>query len=737
MLTFISFWRAAAIVLSDLASSAYYVGGDAEKVIGKSAPWFVLAVMLFANGVRAVYIESSTMFVRGGVYRVVKQAMGGTLAKLSVSALLFDYVLTGPISSVAAGHYLSGFITDTAQHLGFQLRLPDNFFAAVFAILVTLYFWWQNVKGLHESSERALQIMQITTVMVVMLIVWCLITIAYRGAHLPPFPTSASIPRDRETMGWLLGTWVTNVPFIIMLVGFGHSVLAMSGEESLAQVNREIEHPKLRNLKKGAVVIGLYSLLFTALVSFFAVMIIPDNVRPGYFANLISGLAMQMVGPYALRLLFQGFVVLVGALILSGALNTSIIGANGVLNRMVEDGVLTTWFKKPHKRFGTSFRIINLIVGLQIFTIVASRGDVYLLGALYAFGVIWSFSFMSLAAIVLRYRSPGKREWKVPGNIRIGGVEIPIGLGIISLILFSTAIVNLFTKQLATIAGVSFSLVFFAILTISERKTAAEHAAGVSGLEQFNVAEEHELKAEAMEVRPGNVLVAVRDPRNLYYLQKVLEKTDTTKTDVVVMTSRVYLREPSFGAGEQVETSEVFRKYEQELFTTVVNVAEKLGKHVSLLVVPTNDVFESIVATAQRLHSSVIICGKSNKLTADEQGKLTGDAWERLPEPRPRLRLVVYEPNGEKHVYLLGPHTPRMRQEDVDLLHGLWKEVTSDPKYRELHHYHVLNVALREMMARMHDSNRRTEVMHDIYNEMGRESGEPIADDDTQQAPPT
>src|SRR5437773_12393046 len=79
MLSFISFWRAAAIVLSDLASSAYYVGGDAEKVIGKSAPWFILAVMLFAYGVRALYIESSSMFVRGGVYRVVKEALGGNL----------------------------------------------------------------------------------------------------------------------------------------------------------------------------------------------------------------------------------------------------------------------------------------------------------------------------------------------------------------------------------------------------------------------------------------------------------------------------------------------------------------------------------------------------------------------------------------------------------------------------------------------------------------------------------
>ena len=122
MLSFISFWRAAAIVLSDLASSAYYVGGDAENVIGKSAPWFVLAVMLFSYAVRSLYIESSSMFVRGGVYRVVKEAMGGTLAKLSVSALLFDYVLTGPISAVSAGQYLAGFVAD----LSHAHRPPDQ-----------------------------------------------------------------------------------------------------------------------------------------------------------------------------------------------------------------------------------------------------------------------------------------------------------------------------------------------------------------------------------------------------------------------------------------------------------------------------------------------------------------------------------------------------------------------------------------------------------------------------------
>src|SRR4051812_26657524 len=153
MLSFISFWRAAAIVLSDLASSAYYVGGIAETAIGKSAPWFILGIMLFSYAVRAVYIESCSMFVRGGVYRVVREAMGSTYAKFSVSALMFDYVLTGPISGVSAGLYLAGLINKSIEY--FHLRyspVNSEYFAAGFAVLVTLYFWRKNIIGMHESS---------------------------------------------------------------------------------------------------------------------------------------------------------------------------------------------------------------------------------------------------------------------------------------------------------------------------------------------------------------------------------------------------------------------------------------------------------------------------------------------------------------------------------------------------------------------------------------------------------
>src|SRR5271165_5239555 len=338
MLTFITFWRAAAIVLNDLASSAYYAGGIAEQAVGKSAPWFILAVMLFSYAVRAIYVESCSMFVRGGVYRVVKEAMGGTLAKFSVSALLFDYVLTGPISAVSAGQYLAGFIKDIGVYLHRPLDFSDNHFAAGLAVVVVTYFWWKNTQGMHESSQKALQIMAITTVMVVIQIVWCTVTVLRAPIVLPPNPFHAGVvPLNKDSLGWLDTSWFRHLPFkvlisIIAFVGFGHSVLAMSGEETLAQVNREIEHPKLKNLEKTGAVIFIYSLLFTSLVSFFAVMIIPDSVRPNFFANLIGGIAMYLAGPIYLKLIFHGFVVLVGVLILAGAQNTSIVGANGVLN---------------------------------------------------------------------------------------------------------------------------------------------------------------------------------------------------------------------------------------------------------------------------------------------------------------------------------------------------------------------------------------------------------------------
>ena len=318
MLTFISYWRAAAIVLNDLASSAFYACGIAEQAIGKSAPWFIVAVMLFSFAVRAVYVESCSMFVRGGVYRVVKEALGGTLAKISVSALMFDYILTGPISGVSAGQYIVGLLNEilttadttdgyrAAVHQPFNgtPHLNVNWTSAVFAVIVTVYYWWQNTKGIEESSEKALRVMQITTVMVVILLGMVRHHSCSKRRYQPvPSPTPSNLNFSAEALGFFEGNvpdqiWPSSSALFGIMMAFGHSVLAMSGEESLAQVNREIAHPKLKNLKRTAIIIAIYSFMFTGIVSLLAVMIIPDAVRvPVYKDNLIAGLAMYIVGP--------------------------------------------------------------------------------------------------------------------------------------------------------------------------------------------------------------------------------------------------------------------------------------------------------------------------------------------------------------------------------------------------------------------------------------------------------
>ncbi len=714
-LSFISFWRAAAIVLCDLASSSFYAGGIAEQAIGKSAPWFVLAVMLFAFAVRSVYMESCSMFVRGGVYVVVRDSMGHAMAKLSVSALVFDYILTGPISSVSAGQYLAGLINEAGHTLSQPFRLDPNAFAAAFGLAVTVYFWWSNVKGIPESSGKALRIMQVTTVMVGTILLWAPLTLLIRGKpNLPPAPLPANLHFSPDALGWLKGTSWPDVAVVALLIGFGHSILSMSGFETLAQVYREIGHPKLKNLRRTANLVCGYALLSTGVVTLLAMLIIPDEVRPRYYNNLIGGLAMNLAGPELMRLAFHAFVVLVGVLILSGAVNTSMIGANGVLNRVAEDGVLLGWFRRPHPRFGTSYRIINLITLLQLATILISRGDVYLLGEAYAFGVVWSFCMKALGVLVLRFQRHDQ-EYKTPLNPRLGGREIPLGLGLITLALLATALANLFTKQFATLYGVSFTLLLFLLFSASERINLARRRQQKEGLEQFNLELQPRVAAETVRARPGCVLVAVRDYRHMHHLQRVLEKTNVRRHDIVVMTVRTV----STGAGEyELSEQQLFTDYEKELFTRVVALAEKEGKPVELLTVPAVDPFDAMVHTAANLKASRLVTGVSARMTSEELARRIGLAWERLPEPRHAFSLEVISPDRPSIYVNLGPHPPRLWPEDVDRLHELWLRLAELEGFgSRLHHRDVVGVALRRLERDL-ESDKRADVIEDLRKEL-------------------
>ena len=636
MFTFISFWRAAAVVIGDLGSTAYYMGGIAEQFIGKVAPYFILAVMVFAFCVMALYVESSPLFTRGGVYRVVKSTLGGWFAKVSVSALVFDYILTGPISSVSGGHYLAGLLNDTFKISGIDIQFDRHFFSMATAIVIVIFFWWENVKGIEESSSKAAKIFFITSVMGVMVIVWGIVTLLLKHepffTHFPPM----KIELSQESYGWLKDfEWTKSIALISILIAFGHSLLALSGLETLGQVYREVEYPKLKNFKKTALIIFLFSVILTPGVSFLGTMLIPDDIRPQYIDNLIGGIAMFLVGPHWLNLIFQGFVVIVGVLILSGAVNTSIVGANSVLNRVAEDKVLTDWFRKPHKKFGTTYRMLNLIAILQIATIIISGGDILLLGEAYAFGVIWSLVFKGFAMIVLRYKDKRPREWKVPLNLTIKGIEIPFGLIFIFVVLFFVGITNLFTKPIATISGVLFTIAFFTIFIISEtinkrrimkEKNLTEdefHSEdNMKVLEHFNLEDEAAITPELIGSELNDrVMVAVRDPNNLNHLKKIINETDTDTTEIIVMIARVFRDKMNTEVKNELEGDEL------HLFSEVVNVAEKIGKPVIPVVIPTNNAFFSIMNVAHSLNVREVVIGLSAKYKPDIQLQQLALIW--------------------------------------------------------------------------------------------------------------
>jgi amino acid transporter/nucleotide-binding universal stress UspA family protein len=679
-------------VLCDLASTAYYIGGIVEQAIGPAAPWFILAVMVFSYAVRSVYIESCAMFVRGGVYRVVRTAMGGFMGKLAVAALIFDYILTGPISSVTAGQYLMSLGIEICER--YVSALPDrgtveivkNWGAVVFAIAVTIYFYWQNVKGIHESSEKAFQIMKWTTAMAGVILIWCGLTLWLKPdtRALPTTTVDLSkkveVNPDTKLVGpklnkitgeqedplgflgrWLpasaqdklrgVNPWYTLFGLFGILIAFGHSILAMSGEETLAQVYREVESPKLPNFRKAAFVVFIYSLLLTAGISFLAVMIIPDDVRMSKYAdNLIGGLAMSVVGPDWAKLLLNGFVVVIGSLILSGAVNTAIIGSNGVLNRVAEDGVLPDWLQKPHPKYGTTSRILKLILVLKLATILLSQGDVLLLGEAYAFGVVWSFVFMSLSMVILRFRKPDvPREYRMPLNIPIGqGRELPLGLILVFLVLFAAAIANLLTKEVATIAGIAFTVGFMIIFSLSEWLNRWRHprsAGKHEHLEQFNVQSDEEVTAQGLALdKMYTKVVAIRSPHNLHMLEKALTETDPDTTNVVVMTAKLV---PDDGSDLQPDLD----VYDQQLMTAVVDRAEKAGKKVKPLIVPTNNPLHAILSMAKQLHAQEVILGASNKYAADMQLDQIALYWMNLSgmEEAP---LTVRLLSRDRDVYL-------------------------------------------------------------------------------------
>ena len=567
----------------------------------------------------------------------------------------------------------------------------------VIAGLITLYFFRQNILGIHESSGKALKIMIATTVMAVVMLAWCGVTLAVRGPvnrvplapdlrpkveyaseRIPdrvtgemtgdvaagsrrpadsskrPSPTATAAcapcrrstrpPASRKTR-WgrspglspglaeklrQPGSWWSIIGVIGVLIAFGHSILAMSGEETLAQVYREVESPKLRNFKKAAFIIFVYSLVLTAGISFLAVLLIPDEIRmKAYADNLIGGLAMHVIGPPLVRLLLNAFVVVVGFLILAGAVNTAIIGSNGVLNRVAEDGVLPNWFLKPHPPLrhhapaaladrhpatdydrGQPRRHVRAGRGVRL----RRRVEFRLQGAGDG-GAAIQGSQPARVQGAAEHPRPRRRSADRPDS-RVSRAAWP------------RPCLNFLTKEVASVAGTAFTAVFLTTFMLSERYHEKKRGSEAHRhLEQFNRRTADEFDPSLLGLnKPYRKLVAIRSSQNLYMLEKAILETDPETTDVVVMTAKV------MQPGNMAINQDDFDHYDRELMTAVVNRAETIGKEVKALIMPTNNPLFAVINTAKLLGAQELILGASNKFTADEQLEQLAFYWMNVDE---------------------------------------------------------------------------------------------------------
>jgi hypothetical protein len=313
---------------------------------------------------------------------------------------------------------------------------------------------------------------------------------------------------------------------------------------------------------------------------------------------------------------------------------------------------------------------------------------------------------------VLRWKYKGERGWKVPPNIRIGKTEIPIGLLSVFAVLLTTATVNLFTKSVATVSGIAFAIVFFIIFSVSERENLRKHARTAKEMkDHFQLEHQETVSRESVAIRPGGVIVTMRDAANPLALKWTLARTSTVDRDVVVVSVRLMgVGGPEYLSAEQ----QSFSEHEQMVFTKAVSVAESFGKRVSLLVVPAGDIFAALAQTANSLEVESLVSGLSSSMTAEDQGFRMGQAWEALAEPKRQFNFYVIGPSGETKVFYIGPHAPALGPEDVELVHRLWLNMRRDPLAGDLHHSDIITYALTRLAGQY--AREKQEILRDLRN---------------------
>jgi magnesium transporter len=693
LLSFMSVRKAAALALAQLGVAAFFVSGVTTAAVGGSAGWFVLAAILLAAFVRAIDIESWAVFIPGGFVGRVGHAFGTFWAGVAAAAVLTERFLLAALAVVIVGHYASGVALTAIGGWRLTGLLRSEDFATMVAVVLIGLLWIRARVGLELRPDAIARAVWIGAGILALTVGWAVVS-AVRAAT--PVGLLVSPPLPVTTLRWHLDVGLT------CLYGLCLALPTIGGGEALAQAAHELQPPRVQALRRTALVTLVFALFVTALATFLFVLLVPTGEQSAWASAPLAGLAQHLTAPSWVRAFLAIALVCAALLMLAPAAHAALGDAEHVLEGLSAQGILPESLAALHSRFGTPARAIDVAAAATILIIVAGSGRVQWLGRAYAIAVAATVVLKAFTLLRLRKDRTEAKRFRVPANVRLAGREVPLGLIGCGLLVASSAIATIAMGDGPAIATVALLGGLTVLFTVGRRDV--ESRAVADNPATLDLLPAAELSLDRIDARVGNVLVLVRNPRALSHLTSALQTPGDR--DVVVMTVRLV----GLDVAEDAATDAAPTPSEQRLLSEVIAVAERHGRPVRLLIVPAHNVFDAIVSTILRLRSSDVHVGESSTLSADEQARLLGEAWERATKPEPLdVRLVVYHRSGRTDTYHLGAHPPALNPGDLDQIHRLWLDLTKaiGP---QVHHHDVVRAALKQMEQQLNGPQREEAI---------------------------
>ena len=688
---FMSVRKAAALAMAQLGVAAFFVSGIAPAALGGSAFWFVLAATLFAAFARAADIESWSLLIPGGFVGRVRTALGGRAAGVAKAAALMERLLLGVLASVVTGHYVAGVLATAIG--GWRLTgfvRPEDLATPV-ALTVIGSLWLRIRMGRGLARERMASTIWIAVAILLITVLWALATAIRAG--IDPLRLVETVPATPFT-GWLPADRV-----LAHLIGFALTLPIIGSVDVLPRAAHELPPPRVQALKRTALVNVLFILIVGSLGTVLVSLLIPVTEQSLWTNAPLAGLAQHLMGPPVIRGLMAIAVACAAVLMLVPATHAALVDAEQMLHRFSSDGTLPSGLASLHNRFGTPARAVDVTVGAMVVMTMISGGRVSWLSRGYAVAIAGVITLAAASLMRLRRVRATPAPYQAPINVRMGKRELSAGLILTTAAVIAAATTMILTGDIATISAtcllVALSL-WFSAGTLDD-SPAVESESDES---TFDLLISTELSPHQVEARPGNVLVPVRNPHLLAHVVAALQTPGDR--DIVVMTARLL----DTDVVEDSASLSTPTAYERRLLSDVVALAERVRRPVRLLIVPTHNVLDAIASTVLRLRSSDVYVGESTTLSAEEQARLLGEAWERADKPEALdVRLVIYHRSGRADTYHLGAHPPSLTSGDLDLIHRLWLDAVKSVG-PHVHHDDVVRAALKQMEQQLTGSER-------------------------------